>query len=258
MLAILAIRSTNDTPIDLIDLGEWIKDQKVTQINSLGDLSETYYGKLLTEYVKYHNPVSFGLIFPRFNELAICDQQKEIEVSDLLVSVTILTPMVQKATQVEGTDQGKGQTQDPGISDLSHFIIWCDQKCILTLDQVTGTLITTITQVARTCEIRIDRAKKRRRETKRPGALDPDLRVRYDVRHHTRRDNLIIDLQGPSTPIESLSETLGHWPCALRRDGSNEHTRLADAVRKLWADFSNRTRLRPFVLVDSHDLCEVL
>ena len=92
MLAILALRSTSETPTDLIGPGEWIKNHKVTQTKALGDLSETYYGKFLAEYFKYRNPVTFDLISPRLSELTICDQQSEIEVSDLLVSVAILTP----------------------------------------------------------------------------------------------------------------------------------------------------------------------
>ena len=258
MLAILAIRSISDTPTDLADLGEWIKEHKITQTRTLGDLTETYYGKFLMEYFKHRNPVSFDLIFPRLSELTICDQQKEIEVSDLLVSVAILTPLIQKATEVERNNRGEGRFSGPDMGNLSQFIIWCDQKCVLTLDQVTETLIPTVAQVAKTCGMRIDRAKKRRREAKRPGALDPDIRVKYDVRQHVCRDELILSLQGPSTPIESLSESLGRWPCALRREENNEQTTLDNAVRRLWADFSKRTRSRPFLLVDSHDLCEVM
>ena len=254
MVAIIAIRSTSDTPTDLTDLGEWLKNHKVTQAEELGDLSETFYGEFLTNYFQYHKVVTFDLIFPRLSELTLCDQLKEIEVADLLICVTILTPLIRKVTEnKEDINQG-GRFSGPDLDSLSEFIIWCDQKCILTLDQVTRTLISSVTQVATTCEVRIDRAKKRRRETIRPGALDPDLRVKYDILRHVRRDELITGLRGPSTPLENLSETLGRWPCAFRREPSGEHATIDRALRKLWADFQERTRTGPFLLVDSYDM----
>ena len=253
MVAIIAIRSSSDTPTDLIDLGVWLKDHSVTRLEDLNDLSETYYGKLLFNYFQHHKKVTFDLIYPRLSELTSCGHLKEIEVGDLLVCVTILTPLIRAVTENQKDNNQKDRFSGPDLGSLSKFVIWCDQKCVLTLDQVSRTLIPSVTHVAKTCQIRIDRAKKRRREITRPGTLSPDLRAKYDIRQHTSHDELITDLRGPSTPLENLTEVIGRWPCAIRREPSDEHATIGRALWKLRNDFRTQNRTRPFLLVDSHD-----
>ena len=91
MVGVIATRSTSDTPTDLTDLGEWLKDHKVTQVEQ-GDLSETFYGGLLTSYIQYRKMVTFDLISPRLSGLTLRGQLKEIDVADLLICVAALTP----------------------------------------------------------------------------------------------------------------------------------------------------------------------
>ena len=158
IVEIIAIRSTSDTPTDLTDLGEWLIDHKATQVEQLGDLSETFYGELSTGYFQYRKMVTFDLIFPRLSELALRGQLKEIEAADLLIRVTILTPLIRKVAENKENNNHEDRFSGPGLDSLSEFVIWCDRKCIPTLDQVTRTLISAVSQVAMACEVRIDLA----------------------------------------------------------------------------------------------------
>lgn len=105
------------------------------------------------------------------------------------------------------------------------IILFCDSRCVLTLEHTPQSLIQALATIAVRLGVRFGRAKRRRPDAFWRGALDPALRVRYDTIRRVRPSMLFYRIRRAVTPLGGLAGVVALSPCATHSADGNAHSR---------------------------------
>ena len=176
-----------------------------------------------------------------------------IEIVDLLIATTMLFELIKmEEGRNELNENKESMCTDQG--NMTQLVIRGNKTCWLTLDSMTIPLIKAMTIMATRLDIKLNRAKKRRVASTEDGALDPAMRIRYDLMRHVHPSKLLARLRKTRTPLQDLSLMMADWPCVFDSPGGLIHTRLGPALWQLKrADPRSDNRPR-FKIVGSFDV----
>ena len=124
-----------------------------------------------------------------------------------------------------------------GPETLTQLIVYWNTRCVLTLDSTTGPLIPILAMFAKSLEVKIDHAKRRKFTTPFNEALDPALRIRYDFFRHVKKSDRMNLRRSLVTPLNDLAERVGNFPCAFHGPAGRTHASLGKACDDLTPDF---------------------
>ena len=155
------------------------------------------------------------------------------------MATTILSPLTEKIGACCTTDPQSGLQNDPPDNIVTQLVLFWDQRCALTLDSVTRSLIPSLAYLAATLGLKIDRAKKRKMTHAVGGALDPAIRVRYEILRHTPREKILDRLRWSITPLYDLSDVVGEIPCVFWGQNGPQHSKLTRACEIMTPIFKN-------------------
>ena len=228
-LGTIALRSMRGWSVETADLSEWLcltENEKLTQFNQFPDC---YFKDLLFMIYSPHDHISWDAIYPTFDQLVTHVWDRNTEIGDLLMVTTILLPLIEKTGVCCTVDPILDIQNDPPNELIPQIILQWDQKCILTLDSVTRSLIPSIAYIASKLEMKIDRAKKRKTGRPQIGALGPTMRIRYETLRHVPRDKILDRLRRVITPIYDLADLIGDQPCVFWGRNGPQHAKLTQA-----------------------------
>ena len=252
-----AMRSIRDFCMETVDLSEWLCMTDNKMASEIDRLPHCPCKEFLEKIFLYHDHITWDAIFPTFDQLKTLEVNDSIELSDLLITTTILSPLIERMYTRERPDQPLPIKEDPPTSDLSRRIIFWDRKCALTLDSVTRSLIPSIAYLAKKLDLRIDRSKRRRTEGPPKRALDPAVRVKYVTFSHRPKSQLLDRLRGTTTPIYDLAELIGEQPCVFQGPYGPAHAVFARACEILEPLFENEKELLTLDRIsDQHEITQ--
>ena len=159
------------------------------------------------------------------------------------MATTILSPLTEKIGACCTTDPQSGLQNDPPGNIVTQLVLFWDQRCALALDSVTRSLIPSLAYLAATLGLKIDRAKKRKITHAIDGALDPSIRIRYEIPRHIPQEKIIDRLRWSITPLYDLSDAVGEIPCVFWGQNGPQHSRLTRAC-EIMTPFSKIRKAR--------------
>ena len=250
----LALRASKEMRTDLVDLSEWVANRNITKLPNQGSESDHFFHKLLESYTSEHNFVDFDPIFPTFANLSILNSSRTVELADLVLATTLMTPIIEEINEKKlGQLDVKGADfLDP--KELVPLLLFWDKKCVVTLDHMDLSLIDALIYIASRLEIKIDRAKRRKLVSNGSGTLDPAIRIRYEILKHVPKTELLSVIRKTVTPIQDLAGLIGFFPCVISADEGPQHGRLSSMLNTLTDRYLSMTECPTQCVVDNNDL----
>ena len=169
----MALKSSKGQLLDLIGLSEWISRPKVKDVADVTGVPGRYFKTLLESYVSDHAKIEVGPAYATFPDLSILSGSETIELADLALSATLITPILE---QISAEKQGRLNAPEGPCLDQNMIVpllLFWDARCALPLDHVTFSLIDDLAFVATRFGIKIDRSKGERACSHRPGPSTP-------------------------------------------------------------------------------------
>ena len=234
-----ALRSMRDWCVETADLSERLCLAENKNVTNWGHLPECYFKDLLLKIYSPHDHVTWGAIFPRFDQLVTLNRDTSFEVGDLLMATTILSPLIEKIGAGSTAGPLSDFQNDPTNEVLTRLVLFWGQKCALTLDSATRSLVPSMAYVASKLGLKIDRAKKRKMEYPPSGALDPAIRIRYEIPRHVPQDKILDRLRRSITPLYDLSDVVGEQPCVFWGQNGPQHAKLTRACEVMTPFFED-------------------
>ena len=255
MIGEIADRSNNDYDPNLSDLSDWLTRNNITSTKDLEKLPPSGVKNFVLSYLSGYDHKNTVTFFPRFDQVVYLPDPHMIEVVDLLIATTMLFDLVSHKRKEE--EKGHDPSFDTDLEKCTKTVIWGNKRIWLTLDSTTFPLIKAMTYTASKLDLKLDRAKKRRTVTSENGALDPAMRIRYDLMRHTPPWKIFQNLRGTLTPLQGLAREISEWHCVYQGPNGLTHTRIGPALAQR-GSFDPRSNDRPYhKIVDSYDVIRI-
>ena len=232
MVGEIADRSSNDFDPHTADLSDWLVRNKIGNINDLEKIPPSGVKSFILSYLSGYEYKSVKTWFPRLDQIVYPPDPHMIEIVDLLIATTMLCELLgMEEGRNRPNEREESEYTDPGKT--TQLVILGNKTCWLTLDSTTMPLIKAMTFMATHLDIKLDRAKKRCVTLAELGALDPGMRIRYDLMRHAHPSKLFEQIRNTRTPLQDLSRMMADWPCVFDSPEGLKHTRLGPALWQL-------------------------
>ena len=144
-------------------------------------MPESYSRALLQPYVSDHTRIEFGRIYQTFPYSPILNQERTVDLADLLFAVTIMTPILEEINEQDGGRLNTAKGLALGRNKMVSIILFWDTRCGMALAHMPLTLVDALSHMASRLEIKTDRTK--RVKERPPGPAPSAPRYAFDTRH---------------------------------------------------------------------------
>ena len=249
----IALKTKTQYNIGLADLSDWLTIEENREANDPSNLTESPFKETTKMIFATHEYIGFDSIFPYSFEMVTPEHPKHIEIGDLLLATVILTPLVENIltkTPLLGTN---GAPIELNGSLVTQIVLFLDERCLLTLDSESRSVIGSMKYIADSLGIYCDRAKRRRAGPDGTTPFYRETRVLYDHFRHRPKEDLMRTLRTTHTPLTDLSGTLASLRCSFKTMGITRFSNLDAAIAELISGFEADSFGQPIVLEDNSD-----
>ena len=250
----IALRSIDDYNLDVSDISDWLCGPELVGITDPNYLPPGLMKEMALGIFQPHRFVTWDNVYPLWRELTTQNTHIQVELADLLITTTILTPLVRAMWKDGSVDLANKQGSDIDSETLTQIILFWNENCVLTLDARPADLIKSVTYVANTMGIFWCRPKRRKFPIGNDRALDPTLRVVCPNFNHIRSSDLLNKIRRTPAPLSDIAGQLTSLRCAFVTPDGPRHATLGTALKVMSGVFYQGQFSMRTTIVDHYDV----
>ena len=250
----VAIRSSGACYTELCDLSEWLNERTHKRIKNPNDLPEAPIKRMLMVLWETRNFIEWDSVFPLARELTTQSTESRIELADLIITTTLVTPIIKGVWERNKRDLGAKEGDVLDTETLTQMVIFSNENCVLTIDAKLGGLIKSLTHIATKLNVFWERPKRRKLTRGASGALDPTIRVIGPNFNFVRSTDLLETVRKDPNPLTGIADQLTLLRCAHLTPNGPGHSTLGVALEVLLKIFFNGEFAVRSYIVDNYDV----
>ena len=250
----IALRSSDDYNREVGDASDWLLRPECKEVNDPNNLPNGPMGEMIIEIFRTRKFVKWGSVFPLWEELATQNVYKQVGMADLLITTTMLTPLVRGIWKEGGDDLANKNGSDIEAETLTQIVLYWGENCVLTLDARPAGLIRSLTHIASTLGIYWIKSKRRKFPLGLGGALDPTVRVLCHNFNHIHSSDLLNKIRTTPAPLPDIAGELTLLRCSFRTPDGPRHATLGHALEVLVGIFRHGRFSITTTIVDNYDV----
>ena len=229
--------SSGDYNCEISDLSDWLRGPECREVKDPNNLPNGLMKQTTLTIFGAHKWVGWDSIYPIYEDLATQNPQNRVELADLLITTTLLAPLIRGIWKEGANDLGNKDGSDLDTETITQIVLFWGANCVMTIDLEMAGLIKSATHIASKLGIFWEKPKRRKFPNDLGGALDPTMRAICPNFNATGPKLLLDAIRADPPPLPEVAGRLAKLRRVLRSAEGPSHALLWESLRRMFLTF---------------------